>query len=64
MEERIRELEEQVELMSKHIVEIVKIQGNLIKQLKECSETGDKLSTIAQYHDLILKELVADKIDV
>ena len=46
MEERVKELERTVELMSKNIEQMVKIQGNLIKTVNRQTEIIEKILKI------------------
>lgn len=58
MEERVKELEKKVDLMSRHIVELTKIQANLIKTINRQSKLLDEISKNDMLQSLTIEEIV------
>lgn len=59
MEERIKELERTVELMSKNIEQMVKIQGNLIKTVGQQAKLIEAISENDYMQSLAIEKIVA-----
>ena len=59
MEERIKELERTVELMSKNIEQMVKIQGNLIKTIGRQAKLIEAISENDYMQSLAIEKIVA-----
>lgn len=59
MEERIKELERTVELMSKNIEQMVKIQGNLIKTVGQQAKLIEEISKNDYMQSLAIEKIVA-----
>lgn len=63
MEERIKELERTVELMSKNIEQMVKIQGNLIKTVGRQAKLIEDISKNDYMQSLAIEKIV-ESLDV
>jgi hypothetical protein len=63
MEEKIKELERTVELMSKNIEQMVKIQGNLIKTVGRQAKLIEEISKNDYTQSLAIAKIV-ESLDV